>query len=97
MLNHINIFVRQGDDIYLEQPISFVQAALGGEIEIPTLEGKVKFKLPEGVQTDTIFRLKGKGIQNVQGYGKGDQHVKVKVVTPEKPYQGTERVAEKIW
>ncbi|NLW24086.1 MAG: molecular chaperone DnaJ [Clostridia bacterium] len=75
-------FVRQGDDIYLEQPISFVQAALGGEIEIPTLEGKVKFKLPEGVQTDTIFRLKGKGIQNVQGYGKGDQHVKVKVVTP---------------
>ncbi|MDK2822668.1 MAG: molecular chaperone DnaJ [Clostridia bacterium] len=75
-------FIRHDDDIYYELPITFVQAALGAEIEIPTLEGKVKFKIPEGVQTDTIFRLKGKGIRNVQGYGKGDQHVKVKVVTP---------------
>jgi len=75
-------FVRHEDDIYYELPINFVQAALGAEIEIPTLEGKVKFKIPEGVQTDTVFRLKGKGVKNVQGYGKGDQHVKVKVVTP---------------
>jgi len=75
-------FVRHEDDIYLEQPITFVQAALGAEIEIPTLGGKVKFKIPEGIQTDTVFRLKGKGIKNVQGYGKGDQHVKVKIITP---------------
>lgn len=75
-------FERHGDDIYYELPINFVQAALGAEVEIPTLEGKVKFKIPEGVQTDTVFRLKGKGIKNIQGYGKGDQHVKIKVVTP---------------
>lgn len=75
-------FERHGDDIYYEFPINFVQAALGAEVEIPTIEGKVKFKIPEGVQTDTIFRLKGKGIKNIQGYGKGDQHVKIKVVTP---------------
>ncbi|MFZ5946028.1 MAG: molecular chaperone DnaJ [Bacillota bacterium] len=77
-------FVRDGDDIYYELPINFVQAALGAELEIPTLEGKVKFRIPEGVQTDTVFRLKDKGIKNVQGYGKGDMHVKVKVVTPQK-------------
>jgi len=76
-------FMRHEDDIYYEQAINFVQAALGAELEIPTLEGKVKFKIPEGVQTDTVFRLKGKGIKNVQGYGKGDQHVKVKVITPQ--------------
>ncbi|MFZ7103414.1 MAG: molecular chaperone DnaJ [Peptococcaceae bacterium] len=76
-------FMRHEDDIYYELPINFMQAALGDEIEIPTIEGKVKFKVPEGVQTDTVFRLKGKGIKNVQGYGKGDMHVKVKVVTPQ--------------
>ncbi|KJS80391.1 MAG: molecular chaperone DnaJ [Peptococcaceae bacterium BICA1-8] len=75
-------FMRHEDDIFYEQTITFVQAALGAEIEMPTLHGKVKFKVPEGVQTDTVFRLKGKGIKNVQGYGTGDQHVKVKIVTP---------------
>lgn len=75
-------FTRHDDDIYYEMPINFVQAALGAEVEIPTLEGKVKFKIPEGVQTDTVFRLRGKGVKNVQGYGKGDQHVKVRIVTP---------------
>ncbi len=76
------IFEREGDDIYLEYPINFVQASLGDEILVPTLEGKVKLKIPEGTQSGTVFRLKGKGIANVQGYGKGDQHVQVKVVVP---------------
>lgn len=76
------IFFRQGDDILLEYPITFVQAALGAEIMVPTLEGKVKLKIPEGTQTGTVFRLRGKGIANLKGYGKGDQHVQVKVVTP---------------
>lgn len=76
------VFEREGDDIYLEYPVNFVQASLGDEILVPTLEGKVKLKIPEGTQSGTVFRLKGKGIANVQGYGKGDQHVQVKVIVP---------------
>ncbi|MDF2607424.1 MAG: chaperone protein DnaJ [Bacillales bacterium] len=77
-------FERDGDDVYLEMPITFVQAALGAEVEVPTIHGKVMLKIPTGTQTGTKFRLKGKGIQNVHGYGKGDQHVVVKIVTPKK-------------
>lgn len=77
-------FERDGDDIYCEMPITFVQAALGDEVEVPTLHGKVKLKVPAGTQTGTKFRLKGKGVPNVRGYGTGDQHVLVKIVTPTK-------------
>lgn len=75
-------FDREGDDIYCEVPLSFAQAALGDEIEIPTLSEKVKLKIPAGTQTGTYFRLKGKGVPRLRGYGQGDQHVKVTVVTP---------------
>jgi molecular chaperone DnaJ len=75
-------FERNGDDIYCEMPLTFTQAALGDEIEVPTLTGKVKLKIPAGTQTGTNFRLKGKGVTNVRGYGQGDQHVKVRVITP---------------
>ncbi|WP_438433286.1 molecular chaperone DnaJ [Gorillibacterium sp. sgz500922] len=75
-------FEREGDDIYCEVPLTFAQAALGDEIEIPTLTEKVKLKIPAGTQTDTYFRLKGKGVPRMRGYGQGDQHVKVVVVTP---------------
>ncbi|MDQ0174194.1 molecular chaperone DnaJ [Bacillus chungangensis] len=77
-------FERDGDDIYFEMPITFVQAALGDEIEVPTLHGKVKLKIPAGTQTNTKFRLKGKGVPNVRGYGVGDQHLHVKIITPTK-------------
>lgn len=77
-------FERDGDDIYCEMPITFVQAALGDEIEVPTLHGKVKLKIPAGTQTNTKFRLKGKGVPNVRGYGVGDQHLHVKIITPTK-------------
>jgi len=77
-------FERDGDDIYCEMPITFVQAALGDEVEVPTLHGKVKLKIPAGTQTGTKFRLKGKGVPNVRGYGTGDQHVLVRIVTPTK-------------
>lgn len=77
-------FERDGDDIYCEMPITFTQAALGDEIEVPTLHGKVKLKVPAGTQTGTKFRLRGKGVPNVRGYGTGDQHIHVKVVTPTK-------------
>ncbi|KIY21081.1 molecular chaperone DnaJ [Mesobacillus subterraneus] len=77
-------FERDGDDIYCEMPITFVQASLGDEVEVPTLHGKVKLKVPSGTQTGTKFRLKGKGVPNVRGYGTGDQHVIVKIITPTK-------------
>ncbi|OMF34168.1 molecular chaperone DnaJ [Paenibacillus sp. FSL H8-0548] len=75
-------FERENDDIYCEVPLTFVQAALGDEIEIPTLTEKVKLKIPAGTQTGTYFRLKGKGVPKLRGYGQGDQHVKVTIVTP---------------
>lgn len=77
-------FERDGDDIFCEMPITFVQAALGAEIEVPTLHGKVKLKIPAGTQTGTKFRLKGKGVPNIRGYGIGDQHVLVRIITPTK-------------
>lgn len=75
-------FDREGDDIYLEVPITFAQAALGDEIEVPTLTERVKMKIPAGTQTGKYFRLKGKGVPKLRGIGNGDQHVKVTVVTP---------------
>ncbi|PAQ16550.1 molecular chaperone DnaJ [Bacillus sp. FJAT-42315] len=78
------LFERDGDDIYCEIPITFVQASLGDEIEVPTIHGKIKLKVPAGTQTGTKFRLRGKGVPNVRGYGTGDQHIRVKVVTPTK-------------
>ncbi|NJP36503.1 molecular chaperone DnaJ [Alkalicoccus luteus] len=77
-------FQRDGDDIFCEMPITFVQSALGDEIEVPTLEGKVKLKVPAGTQTGTHFRLRGKGAPNVRGAGQGDQHIQVKIITPKK-------------
>ncbi|KMK75942.1 molecular chaperone DnaJ [Alkalihalobacillus pseudalcaliphilus] len=75
-------FEREGDDIYCEMPLTFAQVALGDEIEVPTLNGKVKLKIPAGTQTGTNFRLRGKGVPNVHGRGQGDQHVQVRVVIP---------------
>jgi len=77
-------FERDGDDIYCEMPISFVQAALGDEIEVPTLYGRVKLKIPAGTQTNTKFRLRGKGVKSVRSSTNGDQHVIVRIVTPTK-------------
>lgn len=76
------IFRRDGYDVTCEIPISFAQAALGAELEVPTLEGKTILRIPEGTQTGSSFRLKGKGIPSLRGFGRGDQHVVVKIVTP---------------
>lgn len=77
-------FERDGDDIHLELPITYPQAALGDEIEVPTVSGKVKLKIPAGTQNGARFRLRGKGVQNVHGYGVGDQHITIKVKVPTK-------------
>jgi molecular chaperone DnaJ len=79
-----DIFERQGDDLYVEIPISFTQAALGDTIEVPTLDGKTKLKIPSGTQSHTTFRIKNKGIPHLNSYGKGDEKVKVLIETPEK-------------
>ena len=76
------LFRRDGEDVYCDAPITFTQAVLGGEMEIPTIDGKVKYTIPEGTQTGTTFRLRGKGIPNVNGRGRGDQFVTVHIETP---------------
>jgi molecular chaperone DnaJ len=76
------IFQREGNELICEIPISFPQAALGCELEVPTLEGKVKLKVPAGTQSGKIFKLAGKGIPVLQGYGRGDELVIVRVETP---------------
>lgn len=75
-------FQRDGDDLLCEVPITFVQAALGVEIEVPTLDGKTPLAIPPGTQPGAVFRLKAKGVKNVQGYGRGDLHVRVSLEVP---------------
>ncbi|HEY3450150.1 MAG TPA: molecular chaperone DnaJ [Myxococcales bacterium] len=76
------LFQREENDLLCEVPISFVEAALGSSIDVPTLEGKVKMKIPAGTQSGKVLRLKGKGIPDLNGFGRGDQHVRVVVETP---------------
>jgi molecular chaperone DnaJ len=76
------IFERDGDDLVCDVPISFAQATLGAEIEVPTLDATADIKIPAGTQNGTVFRLKGKGVKNVQGYGHGDLMVRVQVEIP---------------
>jgi molecular chaperone DnaJ len=76
------LFSRQGDDLYCDVPVTFSQAALGAEIEVPSLAGMVKLKLPAGTQPGSEFRFRGKGIARLRGHGRGDLVVKVVVEVP---------------
>jgi len=76
------IFSREGDDLLCEVPVSFIQATLGAEIEVPTLEGRATIKIPAGTQPGTLLRLKGRGVKNLQDHGHGDLHVRVQVEVP---------------
>ena len=75
-------FHRDGTTVLYEQPVTFYQAVMGAELEIPTIDGKVKYNLPAGTQTGTTFRLRGKGIPELRGRGRGDQYVTVRVQVP---------------
>jgi molecular chaperone DnaJ len=77
-------FEREGRDLFCTVPISFTQASLGAEITIPTLEGEHKLKVPDGTQTGTVLRLRGKGVPSLKGGGKGDLHIQLRVETPRK-------------
>jgi molecular chaperone DnaJ len=76
------IFIREGQTVHSEMKVTFAQAALGCEIEVPTLDGKVKYTVPEGTQPGTIFRLRGKGIPGLNGRSRGDQLVHMAVDVP---------------
>jgi len=79
------VFRRDGSDVFCEVPIAFWQAALGDKIDVPTIHGKAGLKVPSGTQTGTIFRLKGMGVQQLQGSGlRGDHYVRVDIETPKK-------------
>lgn len=79
-----SLFSREGYDIYCDIPITFGQAALGGSIEVPTLEGKIEYEIPEGTQTGTVFRLKNRGIQHLRSNSRGDLYVRVNIEVPRK-------------
>ncbi len=76
------IFERRGDDVWCEIPLTFAQAALGADVVVPTLDGKVQYTVHEGTQPNDIFKFKGKGIQHLNGRGRGDQYVTVTIEVP---------------
>ena len=90
------LFRREGTSVLCEAPITFTQAVLGAELEIPTIDGKVKYTLPEGTQSGTTFRLKGKGIPSINGRGRGDQYVTVYIETPKNLNKGQKEALKKF-
>jgi molecular chaperone DnaJ len=90
------LFNREGDDIYYPLSINFAQAALGDEVEVPTLNGKTKIKIPSGSQNGKTFRLKGNGIPHLNNMGRGDEIVELKVVTPEKLTKEQKKLFEEL-
>lgn len=90
------LFTREGDDIFLDLPVNFAQAALGAEIEVPTLYGPVKLKIPAGSQTGRTFRLNDKGVPHLSGSRRGSQIVKLAVVTPESLTERQRRLFEEL-
>jgi len=95
-VNEHPIFVRDGRHLYCEVPISFPDAALGGELEVPTLDGRVKLKIPAETQTGKVFRLRGKGVTQVRGGGVGDLLCKVLVETPVKLTDSQKQLFEQL-
>ena len=77
-----NTFKRDGNDVYVNADISFSQAALGVDIEVPTLEGNLKVRVKPGTQPGTLIRLRGQGIADVNGFGKGDLYIRLSVTIP---------------
>lgn len=89
-------FRREGDNLFCEVPVNFTTVALGGEIRVPTLDGQDTVKVPEGTQTGTTLRLRGKGMPDVNGRGRGDLFATVQVRTPRKPNKAQRELLEKL-
>jgi molecular chaperone DnaJ len=91
-----SFFERRGDDLFIEVPVSFAEAALGTRIEVPTLHGLRTMKVAPGTQSGTILRLRGEGFPNVHGYGQGDQLVKIAVEVPRKLSRDQQNLVKKF-
>jgi len=91
-----SFFKRLGADLECEWPVSFAQASLGATVRVPTLAGSETIKIPAGTQTHTIFRLRGKGMPRPNGYGRGDQYVRVVIRTPQSPGRKLRDAIEKL-
>lgn len=89
-------FKREGNDIYTKEYITFKQAALGDKIQVETVDDGVKLKIPEGAQTGTVFKLKGKGVQKLRGFGRGDHFVEIIVRTPENLTRSQKKALEEL-
>ncbi|MCK4777866.1 MAG: molecular chaperone DnaJ [Actinomycetia bacterium] len=89
-------FQKEGPNIYLDIPITYTEAALGGRIKVPTVNGKVTLKIPQGTQNAQIFRLKGKGAHKIRGIGKGDMLVKVHIIVPKKLSKKEKEILRKL-
>jgi molecular chaperone DnaJ len=90
------LFKRDGDDILFELPINFAQAALGTEVDVPTLDGDSKLKIPAGTQTNSIFRLRNKGTQRLNEHGRGDELITIHVMTPDSLTKEQRQLFEKL-
>jgi molecular chaperone DnaJ len=89
-------FQRDGNDLYCEVPLNFTTLALGGEIQIPTLDGQEAFAIPAGTQTGSTFRIRGQGMPDVSGRGRGDLLMTVKVSTPKKLSKEQRKLLEQL-
>jgi molecular chaperone DnaJ len=78
------LFKREGSDLWMDWPIAFHDATLGGEVEVPTLEGKAMLNVPAGTQDDAVLRMKGNGLPHLDARGRGDQFVRIKIKVPKK-------------
>lgn len=90
------LFERDGDDIYIREIIPFSLAALGGEIEVPTVSGKIKIRVRPGTQSGTMIRLQGKGVVHVRGRGRGDEYVRLNILVPEKINREQKELLEEL-
>ena len=77
-------FTRHENDLHVEVPLDFITAALGGELDVPTLDGSTRLKIPSGTQSETVFKLKNHGMPYLRGSGRGNQHIKVRISVPTK-------------
>ncbi len=90
------LFKRRQDNIYLELPITFYEAALGKQVDVPTIDGTAQLSIPSGVQNGTKLRLKGKGVQNLKSKDRGDQYVEIKIVMPDNIDEDDKKIFEEL-
>ena len=95
-VNEHKYFEREEDDLHITIPISYTQAVMGDEIEVPTIDGKATLKIPAGTDSETTFRMRGKGMPHIRGSGSGDQMVKVKIEVPKKVNKSQKDMLKKM-